>query len=403
MLYDIFKNCGSRVSTDSRNVEPGSLFFALRGDRFDGNRYAADALAAGAARAVVEDPRVAVDNRYIVVDDALFELQQLSAQHRRALGATVLAITGTNGKTTTKELIAAVLGKRYKVAATAGNLNNHIGVPLTLLSMREGDFGVVEMGASAQWEIAALCELAGPDYGLITNIGRAHLEGFGGAEGVRRAKGELYDFLSTHGGTAFVRAADNVLMKMAREHKGLKVREYFSDGEWPSQLEGDYNIANIAAAVAVGREFGVPDDDIRDAIASYTPANNRSQHVETGRNTLVMDCYNANPSSMRAALESFAGSTVILGDMAELGKYAAPEHESIVALLAERGIGEAYLVGKHFVDAVRRLPAVPGLKIETFADTDALVALLRDNPLHGRTILIKGSRSMGLERVREEL
>lgn len=374
------------------------MFFALHGDRFDGNTYAADALGKGAAYAVVDNAETATDSRYIVVEDTLAALQQLAAHHRRVIGSTILAITGTNGKTTTKELVAAVLSRRHKVAATAGNLNNHIGVPLTLLAMREGDFGVVEMGASAVGEIAALCDIAAPDYGLITNIGRAHLEGFGGAEGVRRAKGELYDYLAAHGKTAFVRAADSVLMEMARERSGLRVHEY-ADEVFESSLVGEYNIPNIAAAIAIGHEFGVPEDEIRAAITSYVPSNNRSQRIETEHNILIMDCYNANPSSMRAAIESFAGDTVILGDMAELGAYSDTEHEAIVALLVEHKIKEAYLVGPHFADAVRHLPTVPGMQVETFPDTGALIKYLHDNSLHGRTILVKGSRSVGLERI----
>jgi UDP-N-acetylmuramoyl-tripeptide--D-alanyl-D-alanine ligase len=408
-LYEIFLACGGRVSTDSRGVERGSVFFALRGERFDGNRYAADALAAGAAFAVVDDGRVAVDDRYLVVDNALLTLQHLAAHHRRAIGGHVLAITGTNGKTTTKELVARVLAAGRRVTATEGNLNNHIGVPLTLLTMRAGDFGVVEMGASAEGEIRTLCDIAAPDYGLITNTGRAHLEGFGGEEGVRRAKGELYDYLAAHGGVAFVRRGDGVLVAMARERDGLAVRPYDVEEGYGSALTGDYNRYNVAAAVAVGREFDVPDADIRAAIASYAPSNNRSQSVDTGRNTLVMDCYNANPSSMRAALEDFAAAptarprAVILGDMAELGTYAAREHEVVVALLAELGLRQAYLVGEHFADAVRSLPEVPDLDVETFADVAALADHLRANPITGHSILLKASRSIGLERLRELL
>ncbi len=402
-LYDIFLACGGRACTDSRNVERGCIFFALHGDKFDGNKYAADALNKGAAFAVVDDRSIVADDRYFAVDNTLTTLQHLAAYHRRTLGTTILAITGTNGKTTTKELVAAVLGRRFKVAATAGNLNNHIGVPLTLLSMREGDFGVVEMGASAAGEIELLCNIAAPDYGLITNIGRAHLEGFGGVEGVRRAKGELYDYLAVHGGTAFVRTADPVLTEMAHERSELKIREYGPSGEWPSQLEGEYNATNIEAAVAIGREFGVPDKDIRTAIASYAPSNNRSQHIETAHNTIVMDCYNANPSSMRAALESFAGKTVVLGDMAELGSYSDAEHEAVIAMLPELGIEEACLVGPNFTDAVRRLPSTPGLQIETFPNTVSFIEWLKANPLRNRTILVKGSRSMGLEKVLDAL
>ncbi len=391
------------MSTDSRNVPEGCLFVALRGERFDGNAYAADALERGAAYAVVDDRRVARDDRYVVVDDTLVALQNLAAHHRKAIGATIVAITGTNGKTTTKELVARVLSRRFRVAATEGNLNNHIGVPLTLLRMREGELGVVEMGASAVGEIRALCDIAAPDYGLVTNVGRAHLDGFGGADGVRAAKGELYDYLEAHGGTALVRAADPQLMAMAHERPALKIREYHDVEGFETSLEGAYNVANISAAVAVGRELGVAEDDIRAAVASYMPSNNRSQKICTEHNTLIMDCYNANPSSMRAALEAFRGDTVILGDMAELGEYSAQEHEQIVALLLSRGIRMAYLVGRCFAEAVRNMPDTPEVTIETFGDTTTLVDFLKTTPLRGRTILIKGSRTMALERVREVL
>ncbi len=407
-MYDIFLSCGARVSTDSRQVAEGSLFVALKGGRFDGNEYAAAALEAGAAFALVDDGRVAVDERYLVVDDTLAALQRLAAHHRRTLGGQVLAITGTNGKTTTKELVARVLSTGRRVCATQGNLNNHIGVPLTLLAMREGDFGVVEMGASAVGEIAALCDIAAPDYGLVTNIGRAHLEGFGGPEGVRKAKGELYDYLARHGGVAFVRASDPVLTDMARERKGLEVREYDVEQGWENSLTGSYNMANIAAAVAVGREMGVSEEAIRAAVAEYVPSNNRSQRLATACNTLILDCYNANPSSMQAALVDFAAMTddpkaVILGDMAELGAFAAEEHDAVLAQLAGSDIGWVYLVGPQFEGAARRLPPTRDLHIETFADTPAVAEYLARNPLCGYTILLKASRSIGLEILRDKL
>lgn len=408
-LYDIFLACGGRVTTDSRNAERGAMFFALRGGRFDGNAYAADALKAGAAFAVVDDGRVATDDRYIVVDNTLLALQHLAAHHRRSVGGHVLAITGTNGKTTTKELVARVLAARFDVTATEGNLNNHIGVPLTLLRLCEGDFGVVEMGASAVGEIRTLCEIAAPDYGIVTNVGRAHLEGFGSPEGVRAAKGELYDHLAAHGGVAFVRRGDAALMEMVRERTGLAVRTYDTEDGYGSSLTGEYNRYNIAAAVAVGREFVIAEDDIGAAIAGYKPDNNRSQQVDTGRNVLVMDCYNANPSSMQAALADFAASAsarpkaVILGDMAELGAFSAAEHDAVVAALPSLGIGLAYLAGPEFAAALRRLPETPDLTVETFADTAALAEYLRAEPLAGYSILLKASRSIGLERLREVL
>ena len=409
-LYDIFLRSAG-VATDSRELKVGAMFFALRGAAFDGNRFAASALMNGASCAIVDDPQAAVanDERYIVVDDALTELQNLAAHHRQMLGIPILAITGSNGKTTTKELVARVLGMKFDVFSTRGNLNNHIGVPLTLLAMSsETQFGVVEMGASAVGEIAALCRIAAPDFGIITNIGRAHLEGFGSAEGVRRGKGELYDWLAAHGGTAFVPTDDAVLMEMACERTGLRTADYstaFAEGIH-NPLTGDYNMRNIAAAVAIGRYFGVAAQDVRRAIESYSPDNHRSQLVETKRNTLVLDCYNANPSSMFEAVSDFAATppsrdarekAVMLGDMMELGEYSAAEHGRILALLGEVGIEDIYLVGTHFTQAVRDLPEMPDERIRTFSATDELAAYLRHSPLADRRILIKGSRSLRLE------
>lgn len=396
------------VSTDSRRVTAGSMFFALRGGSFDGNRFAADALAKGAALAVVDDPAVIPadgSHLYILVDDVLSALQAMAAYHRRQLAIPILAITGSNGKTTTKELLSRVLAGRFRISVTQGNLNNHIGVPLTLLAMdAQTQFGIVEMGANAPGEIASLCGIAQPEYGLITNIGRAHLEGFGGVEGVVRAKGELYDWLSAHGGLAFYRADDPTLTSMISSHGTLRAMAYqSSDGDLPSRLEGDYNRENIAAAVAVGRHFGVPDAEIAAAVAGYTPDNNRSQRVETDRNTLILDCYNANPSSMAAALENFAvesvpgrSKAVILGDMLELGAWSDEEHRRVLGLLAGMELAEIFLVGTHFPAAASE---VKGLPVKSFPDREALSSWLAQNPLSNRFILLKGSRGIGLEKV----
>ena len=299
-LYELFSQ-HPRISTDTRRIEPDSIFFALRGDTFDGNRFVAEALEKGAAYAVSDDPQVAASDerqRIVLVDDTLKALQDLARCHRRALGIPILAISGSNGKTTTKELVSRVLAEKYEVYATRGNLNNHIGVPLTLLAMtRDVEFGIVEMGASACGEIALLCSIAEPNYGIVTNIGRAHLEGFGGPEGVRRGKGELYDWLARTGGRVFVPANDPVLMSMAAERETLAAECYpttLADG-MEHHLEGDYNRFNVAAAVAVGRYFGVDDERIRYAVGSYRPDNHRSQKIRTGQNTLILDCYTANP------------------------------------------------------------------------------------------------------------
>lgn len=425
-LYDLYCKF-PRISTDSRQVVAGGIFFALHGETFDGNRYAAAAVGAGAAAAVIDEPggngrNVRRRKRRTISSypDTLKALQELAARHRRQLGIPILAITGSNGKTTTKELISRTLKRKYRVAVTQGNFNNHIGVPLTLLAMdRSAEFGVVEMGASHCGEIALLCSIAQPDFGLITNIGKAHLEGFGGIEGVMRGKGELLDYLQTHGGTAFYSSESECLAQMIGERKGLQAVPYSTAGmtvvekgnyltvrkgatEIRTHLVGDYNIGNVAAAIAVGGHFGVPEQQIVAAIESYEPDNNRSQRKAGARNTLIMDAYNANPSSMRAALANFAKEpseqpkAVVLGDMGELGKYAEAEHAGIVELLQQLGIGEVYLVGKLFSEAGRGIyPA--------FADAAALNEYLQEHPIHGRLILVKGSRTMKLESVAERL
>jgi len=431
-LYELFKSHPD-VRTDTRRIGSGSIFFALRGERFDGNRFAAAALEAGAAAAVVDDPSAVADDRYILVDNVLEALQALARHHRRRLGIPIVAIAGSNGKTTTKELVSRVLARRYRIRATQGNLNNHIGVPLTLLQMDAStELGIVEMGASACGEIALLCSIAEPDFGLLTNVGRAHLEGFGGVEGVRRGKGELFDWLAARGGLAFIPDGDATLVSMAAERPGLRA-EYFSaqaaDG-LEHRLEGEYNRRNIASAVAVGRHFGVAEAEIAAAIASYVPDNNRSQRVRTARNTLIVDCYNANPSSMQASVGNFlheaaaagARRVAILGDMLELGAWSQAEHtEAIRQALADPHV-QLLLVGGEFTRAFRSLGAeevekAKGTKqaegtekaeraesaegserVRCFDDCEALNRWLDDNPLCGCDILIKGSRGIGLER-----
>ena len=401
-LYELFRR-HSRISTDSRHIVPDSLFFALHGERFDGNSYAENALKAGAAAAVVDDPSVAETlrqhwpDRCAEVPDTLAALQELAARHRRELGIPILAITGSNGKTTTKELVGRVLSRKFRTAVTQGNLNNHIGVPLTLLAMdRSVEIGVVEMGASHPGEIAQLCSIARPDYGLITNIGKAHLEGFGGIEGVMRGKGELLDFLVASGGTAFWLNDSDRLKTMVESRPGLRAISYsapeaigtepFVEARWDglpvrTRLVGDYNRSNIAAAIAVGLYFGIGRAEIVSAIESYDPDNNRSQKRQTAFNTLISDCYNAN----------------VLGDMGELGPYAAVEHRTVIERLEQGGIEEAYLVGGHFAEAAR------GSRYRTFADTEALARYLDEHPIRNRLVLVKGSRANRLEKIAEKL
>lgn len=402
-LYDLYK-AHPKVSTDTRRISEGSLFFALRGASFDGNRFAAEALAQGAAYAVVDDPAVITDERMILVEEVLTALQELAREHRRALSIPILAIAGSNGKTTTKELISRVLAERYPLYATHGNLNNHIGVPLTLLAMDHTvQFGVVEMGASSCGEIARLCKIAEPNYGVLTNVGRAHLEGFGGVEGVRRGKGELFDYLAATGGTAFVREEDTTLTAMAAERHALRTIVY-SDKEGaaiPHRLEGEFNRYNVAAAVAIGRHFGVEEEAVRRAVAGYEPDNNRSQRSVTAYNTLIVDCYNANPSSMQLSVanalsEPLGGRrerVLILGDMRELGAWSEEEHRAIVRQ-AIHGEARPIFVGEEF----RKALAAEQCRAAWFADCEALCTHLQQTPIREALILIKGSRGIGLER-----
>jgi UDP-N-acetylmuramoyl-tripeptide--D-alanyl-D-alanine ligase len=408
-LYEKYL-ASSGVVTDSRKIVGGELFFALRGENFDGNLYAAKALEAGAKWAVVDNPEVAVDDRYVVVPDTLVALQELARYHRQRLSIPVLAITGTNGKTTTKELTAAVLSHRWRTCYTQGNLNNHIGVPLTLLSIpRDAEVAIIEMGASAQGEIALLASIAQPNYGLITNIGRAHLEGFGGVEGIRKGKGELYDYLSMHSGVAIYRAEDEVLAEMVAERVGLKSVAYptaLSEGV-KSNLVGDYNRFNIAAALAVGDLLGVAHEDALVAIAEYVPSNNRSQSTATERNLLTVDCYNANPSSMAVAIANHLATShadyeykvLILGDMLELGEWSHEEHLRVLRQALAGNDVRVLVVGSNFAAAA----AECGQRAICFQRAEEAREWLKRERLQRAFVLVKGSRGVGLERVLEAL
>ncbi|MFZ5942386.1 MAG: UDP-N-acetylmuramoyl-tripeptide--D-alanyl-D-alanine ligase [Bacteroidota bacterium] len=410
------------ICTDSREVKPGSLFFALKGGSFDGNRYAAEALRKGAFAAVVDDPSMEGMKDMIVMGDALLTLQRLAHLHRERTRIRVIAITGTNGKTTTKELIAAVLSAKYRTLFTRGNLNNHIGVPLTLLSIRDEEVAVIEMGANHPGEIALLSDIADPDVGLITNVGKAHLEGFGSFEGVMEAKGELYDFLAEKEVPALVNTSNPWLMKMAEKRGVERIPYAVGEGEgicgkvsstvpWitcevdtgmenlviPTKLVGSYNLENVLAAVAAGVFFKVPPGKIAGAISSYQPENKRSQLITGRSNTLILDAYNANPTSMMNALEDFVASKdlplmVILGDMLELGAAAGEEHDRIVGWLKKQGGLKVCLVGPNFARAAAGMS-----DWNLFPDTTSCLAHLERERPGGYRILIKGSRKMSLE------
>jgi UDP-N-acetylmuramoyl-tripeptide--D-alanyl-D-alanine ligase len=415
-LYETFLESRS-VTTDTRKVKAGDLFFALKGPNFNGNAFAEKALEMGAVYAIVDEADVVKDDRYVLVDDVLTTLQQLANLHRRTLGMPILAITGSNGKTTTKELVNAVMSKKYKTYATVGNLNNHIGIPLTLLAMDESiEFGIVEMGANHQKEIASYCTIVEPNYGLINNVGKAHLEGFGGFEGVKKGKGELYQYLFDTNGIAFINARNEDLMGMSPfespvlygrasdfyNAKFLKSDPFvaFIAGNEElveSKLIGDYNFDNILAALCVGKYFGVPSIAANKAIEEYDPTNNRSQIVKTEKNELILDSYNANPTSMRAAIENFASlqkqnKVVVLGDMYELGEESEQEHTTIGALLNLLTDTKVILIGKHMSAAHKECSAS-----HYFETKDSAVEYLQANPVVESTILLKGSRGMGLE------
>ena len=413
-LYTAFTD-STGIATDSRKIAEGTMFFALHGASFDGNDYAVQALRDGASVAVIDridilEANAEYSERLILVEDTLKALQALAQEHRRELAIPIIAIAGSNGKTTTKELVSRVLAEKFEVTTTKGNLNNHIGVPLTLLSMTQNtEFGVVEMGASAQGEIALLCSIAEPNYGILTNIGLSHLEGFGGVEGIRKGKGELFDHLNEYGGHAFVPQEDRTLCDMVVEREDLATEYYtrtIAEG-FESNLTGDYNRYNIAAAVAVGRYFGIDDRHIGDAILSFTPDNNRSQAVKTERNSLVVDCYNANPSSMEVALDNIATmeaerKVLILGDMLELGEWSAEAHQNILRK-ADTVAHEAILVGKEFATAYGVVKGELEGDYRLYPTTVEALNDLKHKPLDGALILLKGSRGIALEKLIEKL
>jgi UDP-N-acetylmuramoyl-tripeptide--D-alanyl-D-alanine ligase len=422
-LYKHFIS-SSGICTDTRKIESDNLFFALKGDNFDGNQYAAKALDNGACYAVVDNPEIVLDDRFILVKDSLKTLQNLATHHRLSLGIPVFSLTGSNGKTTTKELIREVLATKYKVSATEGNFNNHIGVPLTLLKMTpETEIGVVEMGANHVGEIAALSEIARPDAGLITNIGKAHLEGFGGYEGVLRGKTELYNFLIKVEGQIFINSDDAVLMNMAKRMKEPKfynnpgdflecemiasspfVKYMSEDGTVvETQLIGEYNFKNIAAALCVGKYFKIDMSKAHEAISSYVPENNRSQIKNTKRNKIILDAYNANPNSMHGALDNLAAmdhpkKIAILGDMFELGVDEALEHEALMNIAISLNLDQILVCGKASYKAANDKPG-----IHAFPDRAKLIEHLEFNPISNALILVKASRGMALEKVVELL
>ena len=429
------------VSTDTRNLPAGCVFFALHGERFDGNKFALQALEQGASLVVIDDPEVYLQAqrssspqgdlqgaanlpRLLLVEDTLLALQDLARAWRRELGLPIIGITGTNGKTTTKELLATVLSTKYNLHYTQGNLNNQIGVPLTLLQItRAHEIAIVEMGASHPGDIKELVEIAEPNYGLITNVGRAHLEGFGSFEGVQRTKQELYDYLVAHNGTIFRNADNPFLMRMHENALALSpmtnsevsnspqgvpypiaasaasnIRSVaYATGTMPSgtHLVGEYNAENVSAAICVGEHFGISPETALEAIRQYVPTNNRSQSMQTTTNQLIVDAYNANPTSMQAAINAFKGDTYILGAMRELGEYAHLEHQNIVNMLAERKADTVFLVGEEYLQTTAPYPV--------FENVEQLHKYLEDNPIKGKHILLKGSRSTRMEKLLDVL
>lgn len=429
-LLPYFYECG-RVCTDTRKLSSGDLFFALKGGNFDGNAFAASALQEGAAYAVVDDPTVVQDERYLLVPDVLEALQTLARAYRRTFHIPFLAITGSNGKTTTKELLAAVLEQAHRTHYTQGNFNNHIGVPLTLLAMpRDTEIAVVEMGANHQGEIADLCAIAEPTHGLITNVGLAHLEGFGGFEGVKKGKSEMYAYLADHEGVAFLNLEEDHLKDLA-DQRGVKLRVSYHLSNHPdlshpnfeikplsvnpniqvmfldpagnsrsisSTLSGRHNLQNVSTAIAVGKYFKVPAAQIITAIEGYVSDNNRSQWVEKDGTRYYLDAYNANPTSVRASVQNFSNMAggpkwVVLGDMLELGEAARAEHLAIARLCQSLGLEHILLVGPHFQEAASTLD------IPHFNQVDDLIAASYPASWKGGLVLIKGSRGMRLERL----
>ena len=408
------------VSTDTRNLPAGCVFFALHGANFDGNKFAKQALDQGAALAVIDNPEYALPEGTLLVDNTLLALQDLARTWRRELGLPIIGVTGTNGKTTTKELLAAVLSTKYNIHYTQGNLNNQIGVPLTLLQLtRAHEMAIVEMGASYPGDIKELVEIAEPNCGLITNVGRAHLEGFGSFEGVQRTKQELYDYLVAHNGTIFrnsdnpylaqmhqsatpisnspIGASDSSLGERPIGHCPSGDFVAYTTGTMPdgTHLVGEYNAENVSAAICVGEYFGISREEALTAIRQYVPTNNRSQKMQTANNQLIVDAYNANPTSMQAAINAFKGDTYILGAMRELGEYSHLEHQNIVNMLAERKAENVFLVGEEYLQTTSPYPV--------FESVEKLHKYLEEQPIKGKNILLKGSRSTQMEKLLDVL
>ncbi len=420
-LYQLYLK-SRLVSTDSRNITPGCIFFALKGDNFNGNRFAFQAIDNGASAAIVDEDPVKPHPKIFKVKQALSSLQQLAAHHRRQSGFLILAITGSNGKTTTKELCRTVLSKQFSVYATGGNLNNHIGVPLTLLAMDHSiQIGIVEMGANHPGEIRGLCLIAQPDYGIITNVGKAHLEGFGSIDGVARAKGELFQHLMASGKTIFLNVGDPHVHRLVPDEyphvvryngdKSLRVKSRISDPllrltitdgiidtDLKTNLLGGFNTENVLAACCVGIHLGVPLPLIREAVFEYRPQNNRSQLIDSGKNRLFMDAYNANPSSMRAAIDEFLllnghNKMLILGEMREVGDSDREEHKALIHYLIECKVQRVICVGKSFEHFLA------GTGYLYFANVDELLTYHTEHPVRDHFILVKGSRANKLEKV----
>ena len=409
-LYKLYKE-SYKVSTDTRSIEEGSIFFALKGDNFNGNKFVEKAIESGAAIAVIDEKEYYVKGKTFLTDNVLNFLQKFANYHRKQLKATFIGITGTNGKTTTKELVYQILSKKYNVLATKGNFNNHIGVPLTLLSIKpEHDMAIIEMGANHPGEIADLSKIAMPEYGYVTNFGKAHLEGFGSFEGIIKTKSELFQYILSTNGTVFVNGEDLIQVeKTSNNKKSFLSDKIFFEGANPfvavnnnglmikTKLIGNYNFANIKAAISIGEFFGVSSVKIKDALEEYQPTNNRSQIIKKGSNTIILDAYNANPTSMRAAISNLEEmdadyKVAILGDMFELGDYSVDEHLSLAKELEKSAIDEIYLIGEEFSKTNLN-------KLKYFNSTDRLIKDEIISNFENTTILIKGSRGMALEQI----
>jgi UDP-N-acetylmuramoyl-tripeptide--D-alanyl-D-alanine ligase len=430
-LYDLYFKAGHNVTTDTRKIIPGSIFFSLKGPNFNANELATKAIEGGCKYAIVDEEKFANGSTIFLVEDGLKALQQLARHHRDQFTIPFLAITGSNAKTTHKELINAVLSKKYHTLATEGNLNNHIGVPLTLLKLRSiHEFAIIEMGANHQGEINELCEIADPDFGLITNIGKAHLEGFGGIEGVKKGKSELYKYLQKKHCKVFINGDDEVLHDLAKENDKISygttklydaIGKNMTDGEtvafkWSTRygdkdwnklplvktrITGKYNFINCLAAVCVGQHFLVEAKDIDEALSTYVPAMNRSQLVKTQTNSILLDAYNANPNSMKVAIENFADykaeqKWLLLGDMFELGEYSKAEHQAVIELLTAKKLSNVILVGNEFA-------SLQNNSFKTFKTTQECLDHLKAHQIKNATVLIKGSRGMKMETLQEVL